>query len=68
MTARANSMAKRIQVAGILLIAGLLIEALCLLGARPISFVIFVAAGGLFLFAGVVVFLFSLVSARPVSD
>ena len=67
MTARANSMEKRIQVAGIILIAGLLIEALCLLWARPISFVILVAVGGLFLFAGVVVFLFSLVS-RPVSD
>jgi hypothetical protein len=67
MTARANSMEKRIQVAGIILIAGLLIEALCLLWARPISFVIFVAVGGLFLFAGVGVFLFSLVS-RPASD
>jgi hypothetical protein len=67
MTAKANSMEKRIQVAGIILIAGLLIEALCLLWARPISFVILVAVGGLFLFAGVVVFLFSLVS-RPVSD
>jgi hypothetical protein len=55
-------------VAGIILIAGLLIEALCLIWARPISFVLFVAVGGLFLFAGVVVFLFSLVSARPVSD
>jgi hypothetical protein len=61
-------MEKRIQVAGIILIAGLLIEALCLLWARPISFVIFVAVGGLFLFAGVVVFLFSLVSPRSLSD
>jgi hypothetical protein len=67
MTARGNSLEKRIQAAGIILIAGLLIEALCLLWARPVSFVIFVAVGGLFLFAGVVVFLFSLVS-RPVSD
>lgn len=68
MTARANSIERRIQVAGIILIAGLLIEALCLLWARPISFVIFVAVGGLFLFAGVVVFLFSLVSPRSFSD
>ena len=68
MTARANSIERRIQVAGIILIAGLLIEALCLLWARPISFVIFVAVGGLFLFAGVVVFLFSLVSPRSLSD
>jgi hypothetical protein len=60
-TVRANSMERRIQVAGIILIAGLLIEALCLIWARPISFVLFVAVGGLFLFAGVVVFLFSLV-------
>jgi hypothetical protein len=67
-TARANSIERRIQVAGIILIAGLLIEALCLLWARPISFVIFVAVGGLFLFAGVVVFLFSLVSPRSLSD
>jgi hypothetical protein len=67
-TARANSIEKRIQVAGIILIAGLLIEALCLLWARPISFVIFVAVGGLFLFAGVVVFLFSLVSSQSLSD
>jgi hypothetical protein len=51
-------MERRIQVAGIILIAGLLIEALCLLWARPISFVILVAVGGLFLFAGVVVFMF----------
>ena len=63
MTAKANSMERRIQVAGVVLI-----EALCLLWARPISFVIFVAVGGLFLFAGVVVFLFSLVSAPSLSD
>jgi hypothetical protein len=68
MTSSANPMENRIQIAGIILIIGLAIEALCLLWARPISFVIFVAAGGLFLFAGVVVFLFSLVSAPPVSD
>jgi hypothetical protein len=68
MTARANPVERRIQIAGIILIVGLLIEALCLVWARPISFVIFVAVGGLFLLAGVVVFLFSLVSAPPASD
>jgi hypothetical protein len=62
----ANPLEKRLQMAGTLLIAGLLIEALCLLAAKPIAFVIFVAVGGLLLFAGVVLFLFSLVSApRP---
>jgi hypothetical protein len=68
MTSSANSMEKRIRAAGIILIMGLVIEALCLLWGRPISFVIFVAVGGLFLFAGVVVFLFSLVSTPHAHD
>jgi hypothetical protein len=68
MTPSANSMEQRIRAAGIILIIGLVIEALCLLWGRPISFVIFVAVGGLFLFAGVVVFLFSLVSTPHAHD
>jgi hypothetical protein len=59
----ANPLEKRLQISGTLLILGLLIEALCLLAAKPIAFVIFVAVGGLLLFAGVALFLFSLVSA-----
>jgi hypothetical protein len=58
----ANPLEKRLQISGTLLIIGLLIEALCLLAAKPIAFVIFVAVGGLLLFAGVSLFLFSLVS------
>jgi hypothetical protein len=58
----ANPMEKRCQLAGTFLIIGLLIEAVCLLAARPIAFVIFVAVGCLLLFAGVSVFLFSLIS------
>ncbi len=58
----ADQMEKRVQIAGTLLIAGLAVEAVCLLAAKPIAFVIFVAVGGLLLFAGVAFFLFSLVS------
>jgi hypothetical protein len=54
-------MENRLRIAGSLLIIGLLIEAICLLWARPIAFVLFVAIGGLFLFAGLVVYLLSLV-------
>jgi hypothetical protein len=61
-----NPIEKRLQLAGILLILGLLVEGGCLLWARPISFVIFVALGGLLLFCGIVLFLFSLVSAPRV--
>jgi hypothetical protein len=57
-----NPMAWRLQIAGSLLIIGLVIEAICLLSAKPIAFVLFVAIGGLFLFAGVTVYLFSIVS------
>jgi uncharacterized membrane protein len=53
---------KRLQVAGTLLILGLVIEALCLLWAKPITFVLFVAVGGVLLFAGVAVYLYSVVS------
>ena len=63
-----NPLEKRLQIAGTLLMTGLLVEAVCLLWARPISFVIFVAVGGVFLFAGVVAFLLSLVSTSGVRD
>jgi hypothetical protein len=62
MTSTANAVEKRIRVAGTILIIGLVIEALCLLWAQPLSFVLFVVVGGLFLFVGVAVFLSSLVS------
>jgi hypothetical protein len=58
----ANPMEKRLQIAGIFLITGLLVEALCLLWALPITFVIFAMAGGLLMFIGLVIFLYSLVS------
>jgi hypothetical protein len=66
--ASANPLEKRFQIAGTLLIAGLLVEAVCLLWAKPITFVIFVAVGGLLIFAGVAFFLFSLVSTPRVHD
>jgi hypothetical protein len=63
-----DAMERHIQLTGALLIIGLLVEAACLLWARPITFVIFVVVGGFFLLAGVTVFLFSLVSAPHVRD
>jgi hypothetical protein len=56
-----NQLEKRRQVAGILIVLGLVIEALCLIWATPIAFVIFVAIGGLLMFIGIVLFLYSLV-------
>jgi hypothetical protein len=63
-----DAMGKRLQIAGILLIIGLMVEAICLLSAKPIAFIIFVGAGGLLIFGGVAVYLFSLISISVVPD
>jgi predicted membrane channel-forming protein YqfA (hemolysin III family) len=57
-----NQLEKRRQVAGVFIVLGLVIEALCLLWSTPIAFVIFVAIGGLLMFVGIVLYLYSLVS------
>ena len=60
-----SSINRRLRSSGVLVIAGLLIEALCLVWSRPLAFVAFVAVGGTLIAAGVLVFLYSLVSAAP---
>ena len=57
-----NQLEKRRQVAGVFIVLGLVIEALCLMWSTPIAFVIFVAIGGLLMFVGIVLYLYSLVS------
>jgi hypothetical protein len=57
----ANPLDKRRQLAGVCIVLGLLVEALCLIWATPIAFVIFVAVGGLLMFVGIVLYLSSLV-------
>ena len=57
----------RLQISGVLLILGLLTEAICLFWARPLSFLAFIAIGGAFLCFGLVVYLLSLVSGKPSS-
>jgi hypothetical protein len=54
---------KRLRLAGILVILGLLVQALTLLWNHPLSFLAFLGLGGLLLFAGIVVYLFTLISA-----
>jgi hypothetical protein len=61
---------RRLRFSGILVTAGLLIEAMCLLWARPLAFIVLVGLGGLFVTAGMALYLYSLVSIReshPVS-
>jgi hypothetical protein len=56
---------RRLQISGVLLILGLLTEAICLFWARPLSFLALIGIGGAFLFLGVVVYLLSLVATKP---
>jgi hypothetical protein len=53
---------RRLQISGVLIILGLLVEALCLAWRGPLAFLVFLGLGGPLLFAGIVVYLFSLVS------
>jgi len=63
-----NQLEKHRQVAGVFIVLGLVIEALCLIWSTPIAFVIFVAIGGLLMFVGIVLYLSSLVSNLKVPD
>jgi hypothetical protein len=60
-----DSMVRRLRISGFLVIAGLLVEALCLVWSRPIAFVVLVCIGGLLVGMGVLFFLYSLVSGAP---
>jgi len=60
-----DSMDRRLRLSGVLVITGLLIEALCLVWSKPIAFVVLVCIGGALIGLGVLLFLYSLVSASP---
>jgi hypothetical protein len=64
MNGATNHVERRLQLAGTLLILGLLTEAICLLWARPLSFLTFISIGVAFLFLGVVVYLLSLLPSE----
>jgi len=62
MTASMDGMEKKLRLAAMLLIVGLLVEAICLLWARPLAFILLVGVGGWLCAAGIVAYLYSLVS------
>ena len=65
MTEPANHIHRRLQIAGTLLALGLLTEAVCLVWARPLSFLTLISIGGAFLISGIGVYLLSLLPAKP---
>ena len=62
MTAVIVGLERRLRLAGLLLIVGLLVEGICLLWARPLAFILLVGVGGLLCGGGIAVYLYSLVS------
>lgn len=60
----ANTLERRLQIAGTLVILGLTVEALCLFWARPLAFVLFVFVGVTLLGVGSLLYLYSVVSIR----
>jgi hypothetical protein len=53
----------KLRISGILLMLGLLVEALSLCWNNALSFMSFVVVGGLFFASGILLFLYSLVSS-----
>ena len=60
-------MYRRLRVAGVLIIAGLLVELFSLFRIHPLAFLSFMFIGGGFLFAGIAIYLYSIVGA-PSAD
>ena len=61
-----NAMERKLRQSGIILMLGLIVQALCLiLGRGAIGFMVFACLGGLLVMAGIIVFLVSLVAAQP---
>jgi hypothetical protein len=58
----AHPVERSLQISGVLIILGLLVEALCLAWRGPLAFMVFLCVGGLLLFAGMALYLISLVS------
>jgi hypothetical protein len=56
-----NSLERKLQISGMLLIFGLVVEAVCLLGRGPIAFLVFIGLGGLAFVVAIVYYLLALV-------
>ncbi len=55
---------RKLQLSGIVLILGLVLEAVCLLRHGPIAFIVFAGLGGALFAVGILLYLYSLVSAK----
>ena len=68
MKSKVAGMSRVLRLSGILLVAGLVIEAVSLLFNHPLSFIGFIVVGGSLLGIGVILFLVSLVDLGQASS
>jgi hypothetical protein len=61
---RTSPLERKMQLSGITLILGLVVESLCLLGHGPIAFMLFVGLGGVLFAVGILLYLYSLVGVK----
>lgn len=59
---------RKLQLSGIILILGLLVEGLCLMSHGPIAFMLSVGFGGVLFAVGILLYLYSLVGAKVESS
>jgi hypothetical protein len=62
-----NAFDRKLQISGMILIVGLVVEGLCLLSGSPIGFILFVGVGSLLIAIGMLHYLYSLVSTASSS-
>lgn len=62
MTNSLSRLEKRLRMAGLLVITGLLVELVTLYWAHPTAFLFFLLLGGSLMFFGIVLYLYSLVA------
>lgn len=58
---------RNLRISGVLLILGLLVEAVSLFWVHPVAFLSFICLGGVLLAAGILIYLYSLVSPASLS-
>jgi hypothetical protein len=57
-------LARRIRIAGVLLLIGMAVEVISLMWSHPTAFLVFASVGGFFFAAGLLLYLFSMVFTR----
>ncbi len=62
MTQQDGTISKKLRIAGIFIILGLMVEGFSLLWNHPLSFLAFLCVGGIFLISGIVIYLLALIS------